>query len=74
MRRIIEKPNSSEINETRQALESRDDPRALEIYNQLIEYVHSLEGPLPDSNVGFSEVETETCIALANFYDKPPEK
>tara|TARA_B100000700_G_scaffold320671_1_gene418397 strand:- start:554 stop:775 length:222 start_codon:yes stop_codon:yes gene_type:complete len=73
MRGLVERPNSSEINETRKVLETVS-PRGLEIYNQLIDYVHSLEGPLPDSDVGFSEIETETCVALANFYDKPPEK
>ena len=65
------RPTSTEINRARDAL--RSDDSALKIYNQLIDYVHSLEGPLPESNVGFTTIETETCLALAEFYDSQPD-
>ena len=73
------RPTSSQINIVRNILLKRLEvnsgwgkPRAqeaLDIYNGLIDYIHFLEGPIEEPKIDI-QLETDNCIALAEFYDK----
>ena len=78
---VMMRPNSSKINRIRQVLEdtityanrlvdSDKAIEALETYNQLIDYIHHLEGPLDDCKI--NQVDVDACMALSQFYNETP--